>query len=238
MARELGVSRKTVRKYLEQPEPLRQAGKSRPRPVFERVQPRIEALLEEWGPRTTPKQRITASRLYRELVEEGYRVGRTTVQAILHEHRRQRAEVYVPLVHRPRDEAQVDFFEVTVEIEGQRRKVWKFLMRLMYSGRDFAWLYDRCDQVAFLDGHVRAFAHFACVSQRLIYDNLSPAVRKVVYPQRLLTARFLLIEHTLPLISGTYVVLTAGDFSLSSVYINKCLFIKPPRTEAWRVASC
>ena len=33
------------------------------------------------------------------------------------------------------------------------------LMRLMYSGRDFAWLYPRQDQTCFLDGHVRAFAH-------------------------------------------------------------------------------
>ena len=47
-------------------------------------------------------------------------------------------------------------------------------MRLMYSGRDFAWVYDRCDQVAFLDGHVRAFAHFGSVPQRCIYDNLTP----------------------------------------------------------------
>ena len=66
----------------------------------------------------------------------------------------------MPLVHRPGDEAQVDFFEVTVELRGERRKAWKFLMRLMYSGRDFVRLYDRQDQVAFLDGHVRAFAHF------------------------------------------------------------------------------
>ena len=34
-----------------------------------------------------------------------------------------------------------------------------FLLRLMYSGRDLAWLYPRQDQVCFLDGHVRAFAH-------------------------------------------------------------------------------
>ena len=36
-------------------------------------------------------------------------------------------------------------------------------MRLMYSGRDFAWIYERQDQISFLDGHVRAFAHFAGV---------------------------------------------------------------------------
>ena len=31
-------------------------------------------------------------------------------------------------------------FEVLVDVDGTRRKAWLFLMRLMYSGRDFAWL--------------------------------------------------------------------------------------------------
>ena len=88
------------------------------------------------------------------------------------ERRRQRAEVYVPLVHRP-GEAQVDFFEVVVEVGGERRKAWEFLLRLMYSGREFAWLYERCDQLAFLDGHVRAFAHLGGVARRCVYDNLA-----------------------------------------------------------------
>jgi hypothetical protein len=64
-------------------------------------------------------------------------------------------------------------------------------MRLMYSGRDFAWIYERQDQVSFLDGHVRAFAHCAGVPARLAYDNLKPAVvRILVGGERALTARF------------------------------------------------
>ncbi len=35
---------------------------------------------------------------------------------------------------------------------------------------DFAWIYERQDQVSFLDGHVRAFAHFGGVPARLAYD--------------------------------------------------------------------
>jgi len=70
-------------------------------------------------------------------------------------------------------------------------KVWMFVMRLMHSGRDFAWLYTRQDQTSFLDGHVRAFAHFGCVPQRIAYDNLKAAVAKaLVGSERLLTARF------------------------------------------------
>ena len=80
---------------------------------------------------------------------------------------------------------------VLVEIDGTRRKAWLFLMRLMYSGRDFAWIYERQDQVSFLDGHVRAFAHFAGVPARLAYDNLKAAVvRILVGGERTLTARF------------------------------------------------
>ena len=104
----------------------------------------------------------------------------------------------MPLVHRPGDEAQVDFFEVTVELGGERRKAWKFLMRLMYSGRDFVRLYDRQDQLAFLDGHVRAFAHFGGVPARIVYDNLAAAVRRVQFPRRRLTERFeALVSHYL-----------------------------------------
>jgi hypothetical protein len=57
-------------------------------------------------------------RVLRALREEGYRVGRTVIYEYLRERRRQQAEVYVPLIHRAGNEAQIDFFEVTVEIDG------------------------------------------------------------------------------------------------------------------------
>ncbi len=192
VAREMQVSRNAVRKYVraENPEPVRQVTRPRARSVTEAVRGRTLELIEEWRPRTTPKQRITGTRLHEQLLTEGKRVGVTTVRAIYREWKRERREVFVPLVHRAGDEAQVDFFEVTVDVRGERRKAWKFVMRLMYSGRDFAWVYDRSDQVSFLDGHVRAFEHFGSVPHRCIYDNLTPAVRKVVFPKRELTARF------------------------------------------------
>ncbi len=46
----------------------------------------------------------------------------------------------------------------------------------MHSGRDFCWLYERQDQLAFLNSHVRAFAHFGGVPQRMVYNNLSVAL--------------------------------------------------------------
>ena len=198
VAREMGLSRNTVKKYLEVSEPKRLELNPRSRPVLEEVKPRMDQLLEEWAGRVTAKQRLTGSRLHRELVQEGYQVGVTLVRDYLQEVKRRKAEVFIPLVHRPGDEAQVDFFEVTVDEAGTRRKAWQFLMRLMYSGRDFAWLYDRCDQLSFLDGHVQALEYFGKVPHRSIYDNLSPAVARVTFPRRRLTERFTaLVSHYL-----------------------------------------
>jgi transposase-like protein len=60
VAREMGIARNTVRKYLAQSEPVRVEKEPRARPVREKVVPRIEALLEE-SPRWTGCQR-SASR--------------------------------------------------------------------------------------------------------------------------------------------------------------------------------
>jgi len=187
VARQLDVSRNTVRKYLKQSEPKR-----------DRVAPSIDEILEDWKGRTTQKQRVTGTRVHEELIARGHHAGITTVRGYLAELRRAASEVFIPLLYVPGDCGQVDFFEVTVDIDGVRRKAWKFVVRLMYSGRDFAWIYNRCDQVAFLDGHVRAFAHFGGLPSRMIYDNLKAAVKRRVGVSTELAGRFkALVSHYL-----------------------------------------
>jgi transposase len=191
VAKEFGISRVTVRRYVEGAEPVRREAGPRARPVWEKVGPRIEALLAASKGWTAGKQQLTATRLHELLIGEGHRVGASLVKAAVVEWKRQRREVFVPLTYRPGDLAEVDFFEVLVDVDGTRRKAWLFLMRLMYSGRDFARIYERQDQVSFLDGHVRAFAHFGGVVGRIAYDNLKAAVARIlVGGERTLTPRF------------------------------------------------
>ncbi len=192
VARELGISRNTVRRYLAGGEVGVRATALRPRPVTEATKTRVHELVEASKGWTAGKQRLTAARVHRMLREEGVAVGETVVKEAMRELRRQRQEVFVPLQYRPGDLAEVDFFEVWVDIDGARQKAHMFVMRLMASGRDFAWLYPRQDQVCFLDGHVRAFEHFGAVPHRCAYDNLKAAVRKhLVGSERELAARFL-----------------------------------------------
>lgn len=199
VALEMGISRNTVRRYLAVAEPVRVEKSPRGRPVSEQVLPRIEAILAESPRWTGGKQRLTATRLHQMLRAEGYEVGATLVKEAVAEWKGRRREVFVPLVYRPGELAEVDFFEVLVDIDGKRRKAQLFVMRLMHSGRDFAWLYERQDQVGFLDGHVRAFTHFGAVPQRIAYDNLKSAVRRMlVGSEREMTERFTaLVSHYL-----------------------------------------
>jgi transposase len=191
VARQLGVSRNTIKRYLELPTPVRVESQPRPTPVLDRVAARIEAILADAPRWTGGKQRLTATRLHRMLRGEGFDVGVTLVKQAVAEWKRRRREVFVPLVYHPGDLAEVDFFEVLVDVAGQRTKAWMFVLRLMHSGRDFARVYARQDQVSFLDGHVRAFAHLTAVPHRIAYDNLRAAVRKIlVGSERELTTRF------------------------------------------------
>ncbi len=190
-ARELGISRVTARKYLQGDPPIGERKASpRAHPVLSAAVGRLQALVDEWSTRTTRKQHITATALHLALRGEGFEIGVTTVRVWLAEQKRQKREVFVPLQHYAGQMAEVDFFEVTVDIAGVRQQAWMLLVRLMHSGRDFTWLYEHCDQVSLLDGHVRAFAHFGGVPQRMVYDNLKAAVKRILFPGRELQARF------------------------------------------------
>jgi hypothetical protein len=59
-------------------------------------------------------------------------------------------------------------------------KLWLFVLRLSCSGRAFHVAFATQAQEAFLEGHVLAFGHFGAVPGRVRYDNLKPAVTRVL----------------------------------------------------------
>ena len=85
--------------------------------MWEAVGPRIETLLAASKDWTGGKQQLTATRLHELLVHEGHAVGVTLVKEAVAEWKRQRREVMIPLTYRPGDLAEVDFFEVLVDVD-------------------------------------------------------------------------------------------------------------------------
>jgi hypothetical protein len=59
-------------------------------------------------------------------------------------------------------------------------KLWLFVLRLSCSGRAFHVAFATQAQEAFLEGHVLAFEHLGGVPGRIRYDNLKPAVARVL----------------------------------------------------------
>jgi transposase len=169
----------TLTKILEhvQPPGYRRA-QPRPRPKLERFLPVIHRILEE-DKKAPRKQRHTVNRIFQRLCDEhGYDGKLTIVKQAVAAWRCGQAEVFVPLAHRP-GEAQVDFGEAEILLDGQAAKVALFVMTLPYSDAIFCCAFPRECTEAFFEGHIRAFAFFGGVPRRISYDNLKIAVAKI-----------------------------------------------------------
>lgn len=131
------------------------------------------------------KQRHTARRVWQRLVDEhDADVAESTVRAFVGDVKRELGlsgpEAMVPQTKPAGWEAEVDFGELWAKIDGRLEKAWMFVMRLSFSGRTFRRIYGNEAAESFLDGHVRAFEFFGGVPVRIRYDNLTPAVVKVL----------------------------------------------------------
>lgn len=182
IARELGHSRKTVRKALESAEPSSyRLRRPRRAPVLGPYKDRIDEILEE-NEQLPQKQRYTGHRIYKDIQAKGYSGAESTVRGYIAQRRREKKKrkVYIPLEFDPGIDAQVDWGEALAIIGGVRVIAQIFLMRLCYSRKLFVRAYPRQKQEAFFDGHVQAFHHFQGVPKRIAYDNLKVAVLRVL----------------------------------------------------------
>src|SRR5690348_862158 len=179
------VHRRTVRQALASAvPPPRKAYPPRARPA---IGP-YAAVIDEWllADRDVPrKQRHTARRVWQRLVaEHGASVAEVTVSRYVARRRAElgldKVQVTVPQAHEPGAEAEVDFGEFHAQVAGVLLKLWMFVMRLSCSGRAFHVAFATQAQEAFLEGHVRAFEYFGAVPGRVRYDNLKPAVVRVL----------------------------------------------------------
>ena len=179
------VHRRTVRQALTSAvPPPRKSYPPRPGLAIDAYAPVIDGwlLADRQVPR---KQRHTARRIWQRLVaEHGAAVSEVTVSRYVARRRAElgvdHVEVAVPQAHPPGAEAEVDFGEFHAMIAGTLLKVWLFVLRLSCSGRAFHVAFATQAQEAFLEGHVLAFEHFGAVPGRIRYDNLKPAVIRVL----------------------------------------------------------
>jgi transposase len=182
ISRELHCSRETIKKAIASAEPEEYALRiPRPAPVLGSYKARIDELLVE--NETLPrKQRYTGRKIYELVYKDGYRGSESGVYVYIWKQRREkkRPQVYLPLEFDPGTDAQVDWGEAIAIMSGQQVTVQMFVMRLCYSRRRLVTAYPTQRQECFLDGHKQAFHFFEGVPQRVSYDNLKTAVKRVL----------------------------------------------------------
>lgn len=192
LAKRYEIGRDTVRQALSDPVPPPRKKPIRSSPRLDPFKTAIDAMLTEdtLGPR---KQRHTARRILARLIEEygAEELSYSTVRDYVRVRRAQidveagrRVEVFVPQEHGPGAEAEVDFGELWVVLNGVKTKCHMFVFRLSHSGKAIHRIYPTQAQEAFLEGHVEAFNEIGGVPVRHIrYDNLTSAVTAVVFGQ-------------------------------------------------------
>ncbi len=194
IARDLGLSRNTVRKALRSgDEPFEYRRKRQPRP---RLGPYLE-LLDQWleaEQKLPVRERRTAQRFYEALRLEGYSGAIDSVRRRVKKHREltRPLPAFIPQVFAPGEAYQFDWSHEWVELGGQLQKVKVAHLRLSYSRAFLVVAYPRESQEMVFDAHARSLEFLGGIPRRGIYDNMKTAVDAIfVGKERRYNQRFL-----------------------------------------------
>lgn len=168
IAKKLGLSRNTVKKYLENPELSVSRGGIRKRgSLLDPYGGNIKAWLDE-------DEDYTAAWIYDRLTAMGFPGSYEIVKRKVSKIKAERQKVaYMRFETEPGYQGQVDFGEFQVERpDGSIKKLYLFSMILGYSRRIYGEFIEKCDLPAFLDCHIRAFESFSGVPEEILYDRM------------------------------------------------------------------
>lgn len=182
IAKQLGISRNTVKKYCQgacipgQRKPYQER-------VTKVVTPEviefIRSCLEQDKQEGLKKQQHTAKRIYDRLVEEkGFTGGESTIRRYVQQLRQNLNNAYIPLSFDPGEAVQVDWGMAKVYIRGIKQNIHLFCMRLCFSCDIFVMAFTRENEESFLEGHRAGFEYFGGVPVKEIFDNARLAVKE------------------------------------------------------------
>ena len=97
------------------------------------------------------KQRYTTHKIFELMEAQGYSGSESSLRRYVGKRRREmkRPPIFIPLQYEPGQDAQVDWGEAFVIMNGEKVKAQLFVMRLCYSRRTFVMAFPTQKQEAF-----------------------------------------------------------------------------------------
>ena len=205
ITKELGISRKTVSKYISQYNLLLASGKTPSQslsvclseaPAYnsntrgkirltQEVQTAIDLLLEQNQKKRMSglsKQQLKKIDILASLHQQGFDIGYTTVCNYIRgkETTPREQEAFIRQVYAPGSSCEFDWGEVKLTISGKQRKFQLAVFTSGYSNYRYSLLFERQDTLAFMESHVAFFSFVGGVYREMVYDNMRVAVAKFV----------------------------------------------------------
>jgi transposase len=183
VAREMRVSRNTVKKYLRRIDEVGAGNRSEILPqVREIKQPRrvvtaellslVHSLLEsnQGKPR---KQRLTGKMIHDLAVQSGHEVSYPTIKRLIQNWNKEHKHRKVFILQEPEPgRAEFDWAEIQLQIKGSWIKLCMAVMVLTGSLYRFAQLFYRETQQDVIETHIQFFEKIQAVPKRIVYDNM------------------------------------------------------------------
>jgi len=209
IAKEVGVSRKTVRKYINEFEErlseLDSVSKYNPEKLTELIEAlsvppkydtssrrtskltdEIKSVIDEYiienekkVANRNRKQVMKAIDIYDLLTEKNYDIGYTTVCNYIRSQKKNH-EAYIKQIYPKGNTVEFDWGEVKLEIAGEEKKFQMSLFTTANGSCHFARLYPNQKTESFLDSHIKGFKYFGGVHKEVVYDNMKVAVRRFI----------------------------------------------------------
>lgn len=184
IAKRLGISRQTVKKYCEgntYPD-VRKPYSRTSDVITDDIEQFILSCFKQDREEKLSKQKHTAKRIYDRLVCEQFFTG--SYSAVRDAAKRLRLKTIVPpqadmpLEYEPGDAIQIDWGEATIYLDNRKHKIAFFCGRLCYSCDIFVQAFYTQNIESFLEAQQRMFDYFKGIPKRIIFDNAKVAVKE------------------------------------------------------------
>lgn len=169
IARELGLSRNTVRKYLRlQAIPERKSAAAK-QSILEPYKDKVLELIQKgvWN----------CAVIQREIGQLGYTGGITTVKDFVHPFRAlKQPNAVMRYETKPGEQAQVDWGQVNYQENGAKKKLYFLVLTLGYSRDAYVEFTTRSDTKSLIKCLVHGFEHFGGVTEKVLFDRMKAVV--------------------------------------------------------------